>query len=47
MHPGKETVVTRIAAVMLNQIPTVQDLLGIALVMTGIAVHRPVGSAET
>jgi len=32
---------TIIAAIVLAQIPTIQDLLGIALVMIGIAVHRP------
>lgn len=32
---------TIIAAIVLTQIPTLQDLLGIILVMLGIAVHRP------
>ena len=32
---------TVIAAIVLAQIPTLQDLLGIALVMAGISVHRP------
>jgi inner membrane transporter RhtA len=32
---------TIIAAIVLAQIPTSQDVLGIALVMIGIAVHRP------
>lgn len=32
---------TIIAAIVLTQIPTLQDLLGIVLVMIGIAVHRP------
>nr|WP_300311477.1 EamA family transporter [Halomonas sp.] len=32
---------TIIAAIVLAQIPTLQDLLGIILVMLGIAVHRP------
>jgi len=32
---------TIIAAVVLAQRPSVQDLIGIALVMIGIAVHRP------
>lgn len=32
---------TIIAAIVLTQIPTLQDLLGILLVMLGIAVHRP------
>lgn len=32
---------TNIAAIVLAQIPTLSDLAGIALVMLGIAVHRP------
>lgn len=32
---------TIIAAIVLAQIPTSQDILGIALVMVGIAVHKP------
>jgi len=32
---------TIIAAIILAQIPTMQDLLGIALVMIGIAAHKP------
>ena len=32
---------TLIAAIVLAQIPTVRDLFGIALVMAGIAVHKP------
>lgn len=32
---------TAIAAIVLAQIPTPQDLAGIALVMLGVAVHRP------
>ncbi|MNO56739.1 Threonine/homoserine exporter RhtA [compost metagenome] len=32
---------TIIAALMLAQIPSLKDLLGIALVMLGIAVHKP------
>ncbi|MCY1404654.1 Threonine/homoserine exporter RhtA [compost metagenome] len=36
---------TIIAALMLAQIPSLQDLLGIALVMLGIAVHRPAPEA--
>jgi inner membrane transporter RhtA len=32
---------TVIAAIVLAQIPTLQDLFGIALVMAGIALHRP------
>ncbi|MGF1553597.1 MAG: DMT family transporter [Paracoccaceae bacterium] len=38
MLPATATVV---AAVVLAQIPTLQDLAGIALVMAGIAIHRP------
>jgi len=36
---------TLIAAIMLAQIPTLQDLTGIALVMIAIAIHKPPGSA--
>ncbi|MGH8813224.1 MAG: EamA family transporter, partial [Advenella sp.] len=36
---------TLIAAIMLAQIPTLQDLAGIALVMIAIAIHKPPGSA--
>lgn len=32
---------TIIAAIVLAQIPTTQDLCGIALVMVGIAIHKP------
>ena len=32
---------TIIAAIVLSQIPTVTDLFGIALVMAGVAVHKP------
>ena len=32
---------TLIGALVLAQIPTLRDLLGIALVMAGIALHRP------
>ena len=35
---------TIIAAIVLAQIPTLRDLLGIALVMAGIAIHRPAPS---
>jgi inner membrane transporter RhtA len=31
---------TIIAAIVLAQIPTLQDLMGVALVMAGVAVHR-------
>ena len=37
---------TAIAALVLAQIPTLQDLLGIALVMTGIAVHKQPAGRE-
>jgi len=36
---------TIIAAIVLAQIPTPKDLLGIVLVMSGIALHRPAQSA--
>ena len=32
---------TIIGAIVLAQIPTLQDLLGVAFVMGGIAVHKP------
>lgn len=32
---------TAIGAIVLGQVPSLQDLLGIALVMLGVAVHRP------
>lgn len=32
---------TLVAAIVLAQIPSVRDLIGIALVMIGVAVHRP------
>ncbi len=35
------TTATIVAAVVLSQFPTGQDLCGIALVMVGIAVHKP------
>ena len=38
MLPATATI---IAAIVLAQIPTVRDLIGIALVMLGIAVHQP------
>ena len=37
-------IATVIAAVVLGQIPTWLDLVGIALVMTGVAVHQPAPS---
>lgn len=37
---------TIIAAIVLAQIPTITDLLGIALVIAGIAVHTPKQAAE-
>ena len=36
---------TNIAAIILAQIPSFQDLLGIALVIIGIAVHKPAKNA--
>jgi inner membrane transporter RhtA len=36
---------TLIGALVLAQIPTARDLLGIALVMAGIALHRPTAGA--
>ncbi|MEO1223101.1 MAG: EamA family transporter [Pseudomonadota bacterium] len=36
---------TIIAAIVLGQIPTLWDLVGIALVMAGVAVHRPASMA--
>lgn len=36
---------TVIAAIVLAQIPTIQDLVGVALVMIGIAVHKPAKAA--
>jgi inner membrane transporter RhtA len=38
---------TVIGALVLAQIPTSRDLLGIALVMAGIALHRPPNGAES
>lgn len=32
---------TIIAAIVLAQIPTVKDVLGVALVMAGVAIHKP------
>lgn len=32
---------TIIGAIVLSQIPTFRDIIGIALVMTGVAVHKP------
>jgi inner membrane transporter RhtA len=37
---------TIIAAIVLAQIPSQQDLAGIALVMIGIAIHRPAPVSE-
>jgi inner membrane transporter RhtA len=34
---------TIIGAIVLSQIPSMRDLLGIALVMAGVALHRPPG----
>jgi len=36
---------TIVAAIVLGQIPTLWDLVGIALVMAGVAVHRPASMA--
>lgn len=36
---------TLIAAIMLAQVPTLQDIVGIALVMIAIAIHKPPRSA--
>lgn len=36
---------TIIAAIVLAQIPTAQDIVGIVLVMTGVAVHKPADAA--
>lgn len=37
---------TVIAAIILAQIPTVRDLIGIGLVMAGIAIHKPAPTNE-
>jgi len=34
-----------IAAIVLAQIPSLQDIVGIALVMAGVAVHKPADAA--
>ncbi|WP_108879554.1 EamA family transporter [Anderseniella sp. Alg231-50] len=36
---------TIIAAIVLAQIPTLQDVLGVVLVMVGVAVHKPAEAA--
>ncbi|MEM7635535.1 MAG: EamA family transporter [Pseudomonadota bacterium] len=36
---------TVIAAIVLAQIPTLQDILGVVLVMAGVAVHKPAEAA--
>ncbi|MEO9876779.1 MAG: EamA family transporter [Anderseniella sp.] len=36
---------TIIAAIVLAQIPTLQDVLGVVLVMAGVAVHKPAEAA--
>lgn len=36
---------TIIAAIVLAQIPSLQDILGVALVMVGVAVHKPTQAA--
>ena len=38
---------TLVGAIVLAQIPTLQDLLGVALVMIGIALHRPAPPANS
>jgi len=43
MLPAMATV---IAAIVLAQIPSPRDLLGVVLVMVGIAIHRPGGRAS-
>jgi inner membrane transporter RhtA len=37
---------TIIGAIVLRQLPTAQDLLGIALVSAGVALHQVSGSAR-
>ncbi len=34
-------IATLIAAIVLGQIPTLRDLIGIALVTGGVALHKP------
>lgn len=36
---------TIIAAIVLAQIPTLKDVLGVALVMSGVAIHKPLRAA--
>jgi inner membrane transporter RhtA len=38
---------TIIGAIVLAQIPSLRDLFGIALVMAGVALHRPVATEES
>jgi inner membrane transporter RhtA len=38
---------TIIAAIVLAQIPSLKDIVGIVLVMVGVAVHKPAGAEET
>src|SRR5690606_20540692 len=37
---------TAIAALVLVQIPSIRDLIGIALVMGGVAIHKPPRSGQ-
>lgn len=39
-------IATLVAAIVLSQIPSWLDILGIALVMVGIAIHRPTAATE-
>jgi len=35
-------IATLVGAIVLRQIPTVRDVIGILLVMAGVAIHKPV-----
>ena len=37
---------TIIGVIVLAQIPTLKDVFGVLLVMTGVAIHRPPGTAS-
>lgn len=41
MMRSRSAAATLIAALVLAQVPSARDGLGIALVMAGVAVHRP------
>ena len=41
MKRSRSAATTLIAALVLAQVPSARDGLGIALVMAGVAVHRP------